>query len=286
MCGVSSASTLNVTNVQQDINQGLRLLKNQTRRAWTRKEVTTSLIEGQQYYTFAEDIIRGTEVRTNTTGLSIPVIQVDSEAKWNNLNVVPAFTINIPFRYFIRGNNEIGMWPVPSETTANGLIVSYESRTPDMSLADTLNLSIAVINGENTITNAAGLFTANMVGQRFSVTDGSDGNWYLITAYTDDTTMTLENYYQGPTETATSTIIGQCPDIPEDYHLALAYFAAYNYYLKRKDMEQAQAYQGMYNALIQEYKETYAAKTTGQVQDDDDMGQWNSFWLPPTNITN
>lgn len=282
MCGVQSTSTTDLTNIKQDINQGLRIFKNASRRYWTRKEVSANLVATQQYYTFPEDMVRITEVRVNTGGLNFPVMPVDSEAMWNRINIIPAMTINLPMYYFIRGNNEVGLWPIPSTAITAGLIVSYEPRMRDMSLDDTTG-SFGVTNGSQTVTSTA-LFNANMVGMMFSATDGSDGNWYPIITYTNANTISLENYYQGSTGTVTG-IVGSVPDLPEDYHLGLVYFAAYNFYLKRNEQAFASMYKALYEDLLTQYKEVYAAKTTGQIQNSIEDYRYSIFTLPPNPIT-
>lgn len=281
--GVESTSATDVTNVNQDINQGLRLFKNAARRYWTRKEVSADLAQNQQFYTFPEDAVRLTEVRVNSSGLNFPVLPVDSEAMWNRINIIPAMTINLPMYYFIRGRNEIGLWPIPSADVAAGLVISYEPRLPDMSVDDTTGTCSAT-QGSVTITSSSA-FNPKMVSMWFSITDGSDGNWYPVSAYTNGSSITLENFYQGPTSNNLPFLIGAAPDIPEDYQLGLVYYAAYNFFLKRKDSEVAQMYLAMFQELLNEYKETYAAKTTGQVQQSIDDYRYSIFTLPPNPIT-
>lgn len=276
-------SSQDLTNIQQDLNQGLRMFKNASRRYWTRKEVVANLVAGQQYYTFPQDMVRITEVRVTSGSLTLPVSLIDSEAMWNKLTIIPAMTVGIPTSGFVRGRNELGLYPVPSISVTNGLTVSYESRLKDMSLDDTTP-SITVTNGSATVTSA-GLFTPNMVGMNLSVTDGSDGNWYPIVGVTSINTVTLENVYLGPTKTGVASIIGSVPDIPEDYHLGLVYYAAYNYYLKRKDGNMAADYKGLFQDLLTQYIEVYAAKTTGLVQNELTDSTYNLFTLPPQAIS-
>lgn len=283
--GISTAtSSQALTNIKQDINQGLRIFKNASRRYWTRKEVTTNLVANQQYYTMPEDMVRVTTARVTSGGLTLPVVMIDSEEMWNRLNLIPAMTVGIPTTGFIRGKNEIGLYPVPSLNSTNGLIVSYESRLKDMSLDDSTPI-INVTNGSVTVAAATSVFNANMVGMSLQVTDGSDGNWYPIVGYTSPTAITLENVYQGTSGTGVASLIGSVPDIPEDYHLGLVYYAAYNYFLKRKDSNTAAGYKALYEDLLMQYKETYAAKTTGQVLQGMDDYQYNLFGLPPQNLS-
>lgn len=283
ICGFSTTTAAqDTTNAKQDINQALRLFKNASRRYWTRKEATTNLVSGQQYYTFPEDMVRITEVRANTGGTSYnwPLVQVDSEALWNRFNVVPSNTVIVPQFFFIRGRNEIGLYPTPSSNVTNGLIVSYEPRMNDMSVDDTTATTVTVTNGSASVTSPSVPFNTNMTGMYFTVTDGTDGNWYPITAATS-TTLTLENVYQGPSGSAVACKIGLVPDIPEEYHLGLVYYAAYQFYLKRNEMSNATLYKGLYEDLMNQFKEVYAAKTTGIVQKPLVDNIFNIFWLPP-----
>lgn len=225
--GVSSTTNQqDLDNAKQDINQALRLFKNSARRYWTRKEATTDLVSGQQFYTFPEDMVRITEVRANTGGSSYnwPLVQVDSEALWNRFNVVPSNTVIVPQFYFVRGRNEVGLYPIPSTDVTAGLIISYEPRMTDMVLDDTTTTTVTVTQDSQYVTSPSVSFNTNMAGMYFTTTDGTDGNWYPIVAATASQ-LTLENYYQGPSGSAKACRIGSVPDIPEEYQLGLVYYA-------------------------------------------------------------
>lgn len=297
--GVSLTTNVQeLTNIQMDINQGLRLFKNAARRYWSRQEKSTPIVNNQQYYQLPPDCVRVTEVRVVSGTLSLPVSQVDSEMMWNKLNVIPAVTINMPTYYFIRGYGEVGLWPVPSTNNVVTLVISYEARLVDMSLNDVTSTSntytavnpltpvtATVTNGSTAVTLSQGIVQQNMVGQWFQVNDGSDGNWYQIGTYVSSTAFTLVNDYQGLSGSNHTFQIGQAPDIPEDYHLGLVYYAAYQYYLKRSDNASALMYKSLFEDLLNQYRESYAAKTTGQVQNDIGDVAYNLFWVPPNPIT-
>lgn len=299
MIGISlTQNTQDLTNIKQDVNQGLRLFKNASRRYWTRLEKTTDIVANQQYYQMPPDCVRITQVKVKLNGLIFPVQEIDSEAVWNKINIIPTATINLPTYYFVKGYNEFGLWPTPSTLATGGLVVSYEPRLVDMSVDDVtstvnsytkLNPSTPVTavatNGSVTVTLSQSIAVANMVGQWLQINDGSDGNWYQITAVPSGAVLTLGNDFAGITGSSATFIIGQAPDVPEDYHMAIVYYAAYQYFLKRKDSGQALNYKALFDDLLNQYIETYAAKTTGQVQNDlSDMG-YNVFQLPPNPIT-
>lgn len=289
MVGIALTSS-SVTFIKQDINQGLRLFKNAARRYWTRQEKVTDMQAGQQYYQMPADFVRATEVRVNSNGLNFPVVLVNSEHLWNKLNIIPAMTINLPTYAFVRGFNEIGLWPTPSSFTAGGLIVSYEPRLIDMSIDDvtavTTGGTASVTNGSQLVTLSTGSVTASMVGRWFSTQDGTDGNWYQIGSYVSSTQFNLANDYQGLTNsTVGSFTIGSAPDIPEDYHMALCYYAAFNFFLKRKDTQTAEMYKNEFYNLLDEFKSTYSGKQTGLVQNAIQDYRYSLFSIPPNPIT-
>jgi len=284
MVGTPNDGGVTQANIAQDINQGLRLFKNAARRYWTRKEVTASLVNAQQDYQLPADFVRATEVKITAGGIVYPLTEVPSEHKWNELNIIPAVTIYIPTMFFIKGFNVVSIWPAPSTSNVGTLSVSYEPRLPDYSLADVTGTA-SVSNGSQTVTDSSSSFTQSMVNGWFSVTDGTGGNWYQIASVADSSHLTLANFYQDQTNASAPYIIGAAPDIPEDYHMGLVYYAAYQFYLKRKDIANANQYLSLFQNLLDQYQETYAAKTTGIVFTKQAGDIYNIFNVPPTGLS-
>lgn len=286
-CGFSATtSSQSLTNAKRHINLANRNFMNGSRRYWTNKRVTTNLVQGQTAYTFPEDMVRITTVKIQNGALTLPITLVDSEELWNRITIIPAMTVGYPTQGFIRGRNQLELYPVPSVNVTNGLIVSYESRMRDMTLDDTTNVVVTVTNNSNVLLATTGSFTAQMVGMWVNITDNAgDGNWYQIVGYTDATHITLENYYQGPTVTGASCIIAFVSPLPEDFHQAPIDYASYRYFLKRGDKETAADYKSLYTEAMQNYIARYASKTTGVVQRPLDDIQYNLFNLPPTGFS-
>jgi hypothetical protein len=283
MCGSPNDSGVTLANIKQDIRQGMALFKNAARRYWTRKQITASLVVSQQDYQMPADFVRATEITITANGIVYPLVEIPSEHKWNELNIIPSVTIYIPTRYFVKGNNVISIWPAPSTAQAGTINVSYEPRIPDISVADVTGTS-TVVNGSTTVLDSATGFSQNMINAYFSITDGTDGNWYQIGAFDSSSSIELANYYQGVSGSGRSYIIGACSDIPEDYHLAFVYFACYNFFLKRKDAAIANNFLGMFQQLLDQYRTTYSSKTTGVVQTRQRGATYSVFGLPPMNI--
>ena len=286
-CGIALTDTVNINYIKRNINNAEKLIKSDARRYFTRKEIVCDLKSGQQYYTLSADSIRGSAVRVNNGSIIFPIVGEESELKWNSLNIIPQFAVFYPQRYFFRGSSEVGVWPIPSTDLPGGLIIAYESRMTDMYLDDTVGLNITATNGSQTITNDSHGFKPTMVGMKFSITNGLDGNWYTVLSYTNDTTMLLDNYYQGSTTTTTSTIIGSTSDIPEEYHLALEFYALHIFHLiKRGNVNKSNEFKALYDNLHDAYIGAYASKETSQVLvQNDNMMPYNPLMVPPMGLT-
>lgn len=285
ICGINpTQDSQDLTNIKQDINQGLKLIKNAARRYWTRKQASANLVNNQQYYQLPPDCVRVTQVYVNSNGLNYPVKPVASEYLWNKVNVIPAVTINVPTYFFIRGRDEIGLWPIPSSDAVNSLNVSYEPQV-ELSQDDVTTGTCTVSAGSTTVTFSNNIITPDVVGRWFQVTDRYNEMWYQIANYDSTKQFELANFYAGTSSANLTFIIGDCPDIPPDYHLGLVYYAAYNFYLKRKDSESASLYNGLFNDLLEQYRSNYASKTTGVVQSQSDKYAYSIFMIPPPPIT-
>lgn len=281
----TSVDTQDLQNIKDDLNNGWRLFKNAARKYWTRVEKTADLVISQQYYALPPDCVRVTQVKVSSNGLVYPLREVASEYKWDQLNIIPALTINVPTYYFIRGKSEIGLWPIPTVNQSAGLSVSYEPRLADMSHDDVTSGTMSVTNGSATITASSGIFDSSFVGRYFQITDGTGGNWFQIASYTNSTTVVLDNDYDGLTGSGKSYTIGDVPDIPEEYHMGLVYYAAWQFFLKRKDDGMSNYYQAMFNDFLNRYKEVYSSKTTGVVTGSVDRLKYSIFTIPPPAIT-
>lgn len=285
ICGINtSQDTQDLANIQQDINQGLKLFKNAARRYWTRKQASAGLVQNQQYYQLPPDCVRVTQVYVNSNGLNYPVKQVSSEYLWNKINVIPAITINVPTYFFIRGRDEIGLWPIPSNTASNALNISYEPQL-EMGTQDITTGTCTVGNGSTTVSFSNNIITSDMVGRWFQIQNRYNEAWYQVSIFDSTNQLELANYYAGTSSSNLSFIIGDCPDIPPDYHIGMVWYAAANFFLKRKDSETSELFQNKFDQLLEQYQENYSAKTTGVVQAQSDRYRYSIFMIPPPPIS-
>jgi hypothetical protein len=289
MCGIDpTQDTQDMANIAQDINQGRAIFANTTSRYWTRKQASAGLVANQQYYTLPPDATRVTEIFVNANGLNYPVKQVQSEAIWNKINIIPAITINVPTYYWIRGRNELGLWPIPSYTQSNSLNISYEPQQHlsinDITSANTSSTA-TVSNGSTTVSFSQNIIQPWMVGMWFHITGRYQESWYRISIFDSTNQVELDNIYAGIGGGNLSFRICDMPDFPGDFHIGLVYYAASNFYLKRTQVMYAKELYSKFEDLRLLYKEAYASKTTGIVQGDTSKQRWSIFMIPPPPIT-
>lgn len=276
-----------VATVKDDINMGIKLFKSAAQQYVTRKEVSADLKQGQQFYTFAPDVIRARNLRVNNGSLIFPIPTVESENDWNVLNVIPQYAIFYPQFWFIRGPNEVGIWPIPSTTIPNALLIAYDARLQDLYLDDVLSSNVTFTNGSNTITCSDASFLPTMVGQKITIQDGTDGNWYNIIGYTNSSTMAIDTIYSNPNHTTNSITIGSVPDFPEDYHKAPVFYALEQYFRsKRIDNDAADKYHALFMDLQEQYVGTFGDKESSQIlMPGTDMLSYNPLFMPPYNMS-
>ena len=285
ICGISpTADSQDMANIKQDINQGRAIFANSTTRYWTRKQAAAGLVANQQYYTLPPDATRVTEVYVNANGLNYPVKQIPSEANWNMINVIPAITINVPTYYFIRGRNEIGLWPLPSYTAPNALNLSYEPQQ-HLSISDITTGTCTVTQGSTTVQFSQNIIQASYAGMWFKIEGRYNEAWYRMSIFDSTNQIELDNVYGGVGGGSLNYRLCDLPDFPGDYHIALVYWAAFNFYLKRNRIAQAKLFRDQFDQLLEMYRQSYSSKTTGVVQGDATGQRWSIFMIPPPPMT-
>ncbi len=263
-CGLYSDAP-EMSKVIRDINTGVKRFQNAARRYWTRAEKKTNLVAGQMYYQFPSDMLRVSTVKVRHGDRYVPITEIKSEEQWNRLGSAPGFAANNAMYYFIKGADEIGVYPVPSDNLLDGMIVSFEPRMVDMAIDD-ICIEAIVESGSSIVQlNWQDEVEKNISNNCYlTVGGGLDGNWYKITN-TAGEAIQLDNVYQGISSNEAEVRIGQCPPFPEEYHDAPVYYACHQFFLLRKDLESASMYKQLFDAAFAEYKQVYGNKTTGGV---------------------
>lgn len=244
-----------------DINKGGARFLNALGRKFNKEYKKTSLVSNQQYYQTSSDTLRISTIRVlNGTFYYTPTL-VTSEEEWNQLNSITVAG-SIPTHFYIRGFNEVGLYPIPSAAVANGLIISLEPQHVLLTAADYVTGTITVTNGAVAVTGSGTTFTPQMAGRYLQVTDGTDGKWYRIATYVSATSITLENFYEGIGGAGKTFRIGPVMKIPQGFHPAPVYFALNFYYLTQSDKVTADSYMQRFKDDLKEAKKTYGRSTS------------------------
>lgn len=278
-----------VTRFKRDINSGAALFLSGLGREYNRKSRFTNLVVNQQYYQFPEDAQKLKEVIANTGGWTIPLEQIADEHRWRQLNMTN-YTGN-PTHYFMKGYDEVGLYPIPSAAITNGLELVFSPRHVEMTQDDYLTGTVAVTNGSQTVTGTGTVFTANMVGEWFQTTDGTDENWYRISAFVSGTVLTLENYYLGTSGSTKNFRLGQVADLPEEYLDALSDYAMFKHYSRRGSQKSrysvghAGEFKALFDDALERARQEYSQTTDNAVISvEPDYRSYNPFrGDPPPN---
>lgn len=250
--------------IKRAINQAMHKFGAILNRDWRVQYRTFSTAANQQNYQMPEDAIRMKSLTVTVGSITYPLTEVVDEEQWQDLNKrVQKSTV--PEFYFILGADQFGIFPVPSAIAT--ATIGFEANMRDMTADDYSTGTIAITAGAAAVVGAGTTFTASMVGRTLFVdpTGGTgDGSGYKIASFTDTTHITLENNYAGATAAAATYLIGQVPDIPDEFHESLIDYAGYRYYRRRRDLQTAKDLKAAFDEAILLCQQNYSSKSSSQ----------------------
>lgn len=259
-----SVSSLPV--IKRAINQGMHKFGAILNRDWRDQERTFNTVATQQYYQMPEDAIRIKSMTITVGSIVYPLEEVVDESNWQQLNMRNT-TSTVPEFYYVKGSDQFGIWPTPAASNSVGNL-TFEQNMRDMTAADVTSPgTIGVTNNSAAVVGTGTTFTASMVGRTLFVdpVGGSgDGSGYKIASFTDSTHVTLENYYSGLTSSGQTYLIGQVPDIPDEFHEALVDYGAYRYYRRRRDLGTAKDLKAAFDEALLLCQQNYSSKSSSQ----------------------
>ena len=194
---------------------------------------TMSTVADQIYYHYPPGLNR-IESATMTVGsVDYPLEVVDSQAMWDQIQIVEYAASTIPKFIFPR-QYDFGIYPTPQDAYTVTLIGNYSPIR--MTANDYTTGTISISQNSQTVTGSSTTFTSSMVNRWLSATDGSvdNGNWYRISAFGSTTSLTLESYFEESALSGSTYIIGESPEIPEELHSFIPYRVAGIYALTRR----------------------------------------------------
>lgn len=285
----NNAGTL--AQLKQDMNTGYHMFNAKLSRYYTRKQQFTDLIAGQQLYQTPVDCVRVMGMTVIVTPNYSPVLkEIRSEFEWRQITSYPMQS-NWPTYYYMIGNDEFGLWPVPSQDVENGLRFYYQPQDYDLSIEDVTSTStgytVSVTNGSTTVTANGSAFNTQMVGLYFQVTGVTNLTWYEIVGATA-TTLTLKSAFVGTTGSGLSWRVGQLSIIPQEYADAPMHYALGNFFSAQGNEARANQHlgqdtdgrRGMFYSMIKDCLEEYSSSNTSSVITDEPTGL-NLWQVPP-----
>lgn len=275
-----------LVQLQQDINTGYQLFNAKLSRYWSRKQQFTDITAGQGIYQTPIDCVRiiGMTVAVSDTWQQ-PVKEVRSEFEWRQITAYP-YSSNWPAYYFMIGNDELAVWPTPSQDVTNGLRFYYQQQDHDLSVNDIISSSLSpvqtvtMVNGSITVTSTGSTFTNQLVGLWFQLTGITDLSWYEIVAVPTSSTLTLKSAFVGNSNSNLTFRIGQLPIIPGEYHSNLVDYALWLFFSGKGNESRATLHKKLFDDAIEDAVQAYSSSTEGNVIMDDG-GYLNSWFITP-----
>ena len=273
LTGNSSASNLTVGDDLMNDNDKIIIAK----RPWTWRKKTRDFTTtaNQSSLTLPQQVEKVNSIFLLSGSTRYPVKEISSRKKWIELTQTPSDSAVYPDYFYVRGN-VVEFYPQIS-TASNTLTVEFVARQKDLSVADyTTGTITAIANGATTVTGSSTVWTDQMVGRMFRITDGTgDGEWYEIASVTSNTELELASAYQGTTLAAASanyTII-QTSLVPEEYQAISLYWAVSDYFMSGQNpkMERADRWKRKGDELYQDMLRNYSSATMDNAIEDNDI---------------
>lgn len=281
-----------LTQLQQDMNTGYQLFNAKLGRYWSRKQQFTDVIANQSIYQTPIDSVRiiGMTVKTadGDNTYSPPIKEIRSEYEWRLIKTVPNYASSWITYYFVLGNDEIEVWPVPSANITNGIRFYYQQQDHDLSVDDIVSSSLSpaqtvtMTNGDTLVTSTGSTFTNQLIGLSFQLTGVTDLSWYEIVDVPTSSTLTLKSAFVGNSGSGLNFRIGQLPIIPQEYHSNLVDYALWLFFSGKGNEQRATLHKNLFDAAIEDAVQAYSSSTEGNVITDADnyISPWVLTPLP------
>lgn len=291
----SSASTF----FKRQMNKGYKIILAELNRptqevtlTMTTPTLSNPLAYSDRVYMLPNDALWPRSIKILIGSQYIPLIEEESQDIWDYRTAY--VTSGIPSTYFVKerfgvGGLEILVDPIPAAGYTVEIV--YEASDKDLSQSAYATGTTSVNYGSSAVTSAGGAtFTSAMIGRYWQSTDAtSDGMWYRIVAVPSSSTLTLENKYQGAAnQSGVAFTINEIFNIPEDCQQCPGYFAMWQFYLMKKDANNAGLYLGLFKSDLEDSKQRWAKKTDNNLIRSKGFARWKSSvpaWFPGSGIS-
>jgi len=212
---------------------------------------TFSTVASQQYYHYPPEIKEIESLVITIGSVDYPLTPIHSNNEWARLNALDIQAGAIPL-YFYKRQRDVGIYPIPQAVYTG--TIEYSLRGGGLVRTDYSTGTVVVTENDETVTEAgtAAWSTLSNVrpGDFFVLTDSNGeprGSWYRIGSVTSALILELESVFEESTESTVTYKIGQCSEIPEEYHELPAWGALADYYASfRQSLTKAQNWNNMF----------------------------------------
>ena len=253
-----------IASLKRWYNQGCSIVKKKLLRRTNAETIYADLVADQQEYQLPEYAGRVFNVRYNETDNEAPLIEVASQTEWDRLNSSGSQT-GTPTHYHLLSEDEIALWPIPSQAVTSGLEVKLAFKHQRLTANDVSTGTATANNGSQTVTLSSSIVTTAWVGRWFTVDSGHE-EWYKISEYVSSTSFKLENFFEGDGGAGLSYIVGEIVDIPEEYiHLPELFVRAKYSEVYRKNRIVAKDMMREFNDEVKDLNQSYATPGKSKV---------------------
>jgi len=288
-------SPATLTQLQQDMNTGYHLFNAKLGRYWSRKQQFTDVVDGQSIYQTPIDSVRiiGMTVKTaeGDNSYSPPIKEIRSEYEWRLIKTTPNYASSWIAYYYVLGNDEIEVWPIPSSNITNGIRFYYQQQDHDLSVDDIVSSALSPVqtvtmtNGSTAVTSTGSTFTNQLVGLQFQLTGVTDLSWYEIVDVPTSSTLTLKSAFVGNSGSGLAFRIGQISILPQEYADAPVHYALGNFFYSKGNTQRGDYHlgkdedgkRGLFYTMVYDAIQAYSSSTEGNVISDSD--NYVSPWL-------
>jgi hypothetical protein len=172
----------------------------------------------------------------------VPMREIINPVEWDTIfNYYNSGTSDHPYLYHIR-EGKLNIYPKSSTADYTIKVLCLVNPTV-MEIEDYFTGSIAVTNGDATVTSSGTAWSSSVKGGSYIKIKRS---WYKVSSVTSDTALELTQVYQGTTESGiTDYKIGDAPILPKNFHSILWKMFCEEYYTKNTNATKKAFYERM-----------------------------------------
>lgn len=260
-------SDLDEANLLMGVNflrQGQRALQAILRIYNTDELRTFSTVASQTSYNLPENFKSLTTLYVTVDSTQYEARLIQDEELWRELQANTQISVSDYVQFCYIRPTTIEIYPIPSSSQTATII--YRAAAKDLVAEDySFGTITTLANGSTAVTGSLSVWTSKMAGRYFRIDD--DGEWYKIASVESNTALTLELPYQGVSiATGTDTyLIGQMPITPADTHDLPVYYAAWKYFIMKKNVQMAREMERMWKEGVKNAETSWANRSSSNV---------------------